>query len=163
MGIIGYTILIGLVLLVLAPFIAGHFRNVRKDKMMLGLLKDSEVAAGLSLSDSDAWKGTYAIGTDTEKRRLVYIRMAGESVQEELADLSLVRDCRVDITARTEKTPNGSMTLVEAISLVMIFRDKALSEKRLEFYSDLIFHSPGGERVLAEKWKKIVLDVAGQR
>lgn len=156
MGIIVYIIVFGLVLLILAPFFVGHFRNVQKDRMMIKALNDSGIAAGISLSESDSWKGTYAIGIGNDPDRLVYLSKAGGSLQEVSADLSAARDCRTDVIARTEKTPNGSMTVVEAISLIITFNDKALSEKRLEFYSNEFFHSPGNERVLAEKWQKIV-------
>lgn len=47
----------------------------------------------------------------------------------------------------------------EALSIIITFNDKALSEKRLEFFSDRIFHSPGNERVLAAKWQKIIKSV----
>jgi hypothetical protein len=50
-------------------------------------------------------------------------------------------------------------TGLEAISVVITFSDKALREKRLEFFSDRIFHSPGNERALAEKWQKIIKSV----
>lgn len=159
MGIIGYLIFSGLVLLILAPIIAGHFRNVRRDKSIINTLKGSGSAAGLTLSESDAWNGTYAIGIDTDQRRLVYLNRAGGAKEEVSADLSAARDCRVDITARTEKTPNGSMTVVEAISLVITFRDKGLREKRLDFYNNQIFPSPVRERTLAEKWQKIISTV----
>jgi len=151
-----YIIFFGMVLLILAPILAGHYRNIQKDKSMIMELKNSDSAAGLSLTEADAWKGAYAIGIDTEKRRVVYLRKTGESIQEESGDLSDVKDCKVDVTARTEKTPNGSMTLVEAISLVISFTDRARGEKRLEFYSNEVFHSPGSERSLAEKWHKII-------
>jgi hypothetical protein len=156
MGIIVYIIVFGLVLLILAPFIGGHFRNVRKDKMMIKALKDSGAAEGLTLTASDAWKGAYAIGIDTDRRRVVYLRKAGETIKEESGDLSTVKDCRVDVMARTEKTPNGSMTVIEAISLVITFNDKTLREQRLEIYNSEVFHSLGSERAIAEKWQKII-------
>jgi len=156
MGIIVYIIVFGLVLLILAPFVIGHFKNVGKDKSMISALKASASAKGLTITGSDAWKGAYAIGIDEGRGTLVYIRKAGESLQEELTELAGIRDCRVDITARTEKTPNGSMTLVEGISLVITFSDRVLSGKRLEFYNNEIFPSLGSERTLAEKWQKII-------
>lgn len=156
MGIVVYIIVFGLVLLILAPFLIGHFRNVGKDKRMIAALKASVSAKGLSLTGSDAWKGAYAIGIDAGRGTLIYLRKAGESLQEEITELAGVRDCRVDITARTEKTPNGSMTVVEGISLEIAFNDKALSRKRLEFYNNVIFPSLGSERALAEKWQKII-------
>jgi len=159
MGIVVYIIVFGLVLLILAPFIIGHLRNVRRDKSMIAALKASASAKGLSLTASDSWKGSYAIGIDAGRGTVVYLRKAGESLQEEITELPGVRDCKIDITARTEKTPNGSMTVVEAISLVITFRDKALNEKRLEFYNNAIFPSLGSERTLAEKWQKAVLSV----
>lgn len=159
MGIIGYVIVFGLVLLILSPIIAGHFKNVRKDKLLLATLKDSGSAKGLSLTMTDAWKGAYAIGIDPEKRRLIYLRKAGESIQEELEDLSSVSDCRVDITSRTEKTPNGSMTVVEAVNLIIRYSDKTLSDKKLEFFNNKVFHSLAGERTLAEKWQKKISSI----
>jgi len=156
MGIIVYIIVFGLVLLILAPFVIGHFRNVGKDKSMVVALKGSASAKGFSLTTTDAWKGAYAIGIDAGRGTLFYLRKAGESLQEEMTELSGVRDCRVDITARTEKTPNGSLTVVEGISLVIVFGDRALSGKRLEFYNNEVFPSLGSERTLAEKWQKII-------
>jgi hypothetical protein len=156
MGIIVYIIVFGLVLLILLPFVIGHFRNVGKDKLMIVALKASASAKGLSLTATDAWKGAYAIGIDAGRGTVVYLRKAGGSMQEEMTELSGVTDCRVDITARTEKTPNGSMTVVEGISLVITFGDRALSGKRLEFYNSEVFPSLGSERALAEKWQKTI-------
>ena len=156
MGITVYIIVFGLVLLILAPFVIGHFKNVAKDKSMIAALKASASAKGLALTGSDAWKGAYAIGIDPGRGMLFYLRKSGESLQEEMTELAGVKDCRVDVTARTEKTPNGSMTVVEGISLVITFTDKALGGKRLEFYSNAIFPSLGSERALAEKWQKII-------
>lgn len=156
MGVAVYIIVFGVVLLILAPFVIGHFRNVGKDKSMIAALKASASAKGLSITGSDAWKGACAIGIDVNRGMLVYLRKAGESLQEEMTELSGVRDCRTDITSRTEKTPNGSMTIVEGISLVITFSDKTLTSKRLEFYNNEVFPSLGSERTLAEKWQKII-------
>ena len=159
MGIIGYLIVFGLVLLILTPIMIGHFKNARKDKLLLQTLKDSGSAKGLSLTRTDSWKGAYAIGIDPEKRWLIYLRKVGESIQEESEDLSAVSDCRVDITSRTEKTPNGSMTVVEAVILIITYSDKTLGEKKLEFLNNKVFHSLAGERTLAEKWQKKISSV----
>lgn len=156
MGIIVYIIVFGLVFLILAPFIAGHMKNVRKDKMMKKALKDSGDAAGFSLSVSDSWKGSYAIGIDPDKRMLFYMSRAGGSGYEISADLSEIKDCRADVTARTEKTPNGNVTVVEVISLVLTYIDRSLTGKRLEFYNNEVFPSLESERVLAEKWQNII-------
>lgn len=159
MGIVLYIIILVVVALIALPIILSHSRKIKRDKELKARLAASAPAAGLTLSQSDAWNGTYAIGIDTDKRKLVYFSKASGTLREESVDLSIARDCRVDAVARTEKTPNGSLTIVDAISLVIIFRDKALDEKRLEFFNSEVFPTVGSERAMAEKWQKIVESV----
>jgi hypothetical protein len=143
-------------LLLTIPFIAGNMKRVKRDKALKEALTALDPAAGLSFSQSEVWNDIYAIGIDTDKQKVAYIKKNGDSQQEIMADLREASDCRVEVTSRTGKTSNGSVTVVDGVSLVITSRDKALSQKRMEFYNSDIDPLLGSEKELADKWQAIV-------
>ena len=98
----------------------------------------------------------YAIGIDTDMRKVVYTKKVGDTLQDIMADLTEANYCRVDIMTRTEKTPNGTSTVVEVLHLVITFKGKAANDKHIEFYNNDIRPLPGGQKALADKWQEIV-------
>ncbi len=163
MGITAYIIIIGLVVLIAIPFITSHLKNSKRDKELTAALNRAASEGNLTLSLTDTWNGIYAIGIDREKPAVIYINKNGEKVQEVLADLNGAEECRMDVVSRTEKTPNGSLTVIEAISLVISYRDKTRKDKWLEFYNNEIHHSLGGEKGRAEKWQQTILPLLKKR
>jgi hypothetical protein len=156
MNITVYIIVAGLALLISIPFIISRRRNAKRKNQMKAALAASGPAEGLSFSQFDTWNDTYAIGIDNDRLMVAYIRKNGVQQEAVMADLHEASDCRVEITSRTEKTPNGSITIVEGVNLVIASGGRAPVQKKMEFYNNDLNMLLGGERDLAEKWKKIV-------
>lgn len=156
MGLTVYIVVFALVLLLTTPFIVSNMKRAKRDKALKEALAALDPAAGLSFSHSEVWNDTYAIGIDTDKAKVAYIRKTGDSQQGIMADLREATDCKVEVTARTGKTPNGSITVIDGVSLVITFRDRALSQKVMEFYNSEVHPLVGSEKELADKWQEIV-------
>jgi len=159
MNITSLIVVIALLLLIAIPIIIGHRKKVRIDNGLKAVLAASVHASGLSFSQIDVWDGIYAIGIDSDKRRVVHVRRTGDSQVETMADLSEATKCRVDVSSRSEKTPNGNTTVVESLNLVVTFRGRDSIDKRMEFFNDEIQPLLGGQKALADKWQEIVSSV----
>ncbi len=156
MGLIAYIVVAGLIGLIAVPFIMVQTKNAKRVKALKQALTESASGHGLTLSQSEVWRGTYAVGVDTGRKQVVYVKKEGSSPVVVVADLAGAVECKLDTIARTEKTPNGSLTIVEALNLIIGYSDKSRREKRLEFYNSDINPSLGNEKILAEKWRETI-------
>ncbi|GHA78644.1 hypothetical protein [Pontibacter akesuensis] len=147
------SIVIGVVILALLAVAAMYFafNERRKSNGRLRQFTDLGAQHGLEISLCDFWHPGHAIGIDTSKKRLLYVKASAEKEEVITVDLSDVRNCSLLHEYRDQ---NGTR-VIDLIGLHFTFRSsKAL--QTLLFYSreeDLHLRE---ELQLAEKWKGIV-------
>lgn len=106
----------------------------------------------LVISQHDLWNSRFAIGIDTDKGVLFYLKKWEEGKEELQIHLSEVASCRVN---NENREVNGNR-VIDLIELRFTFRGSKLREQALEFYSKEESMSLSEELLLAEKWKSIV-------
>lgn len=103
----------------------------------------------LSISEHDFWNHCFAIGIDTSKNKLFYLKKQKETEQKFLIDLSEVEYCRVNNINRSVNQDK----IIERLELVFTFRNSKLPQKALEFYNKDETMALHDELQLIEKWK----------
>lgn len=106
----------------------------------------------MDIALSDFWELYYAIGIDTDKQKLFYVRKHEGVNQQIVIDLLKVSSCNVNKIARDT---NG-IKVIDRIELAFSYRDPNYTVKALEFYSrdqNLIL---GHELKICERWCTVI-------
>lgn len=106
----------------------------------------------LSISTHNSWNNRYAIGMDTQKQQLFYLKKQDNKDVISKIDLAEVEKCSLIKTQRNV----GDSIVVDRLALGFSFRSSKQAEKALEFYSREVSMSINDELQLAEKWKGLI-------
>lgn len=119
------------------------------------IFKQSEREFGLECDLKDFWRDYYAIGLDSEKRILVYIKFDAEP-EIQVTDL---KDCvLVSQHQQKEEIQNGNRCweFINYLGLKLNVQKNHQQEIHLEFYNGDLFSDHQGEGPLVLKWKELI-------
>lgn len=106
----------------------------------------------LNLSMHDFWNHSYAIGLDSVKNKLFYLKKREGVEQKVVFDLAEIETCRF---INANRTINGSR-VTDRLSLEFAFLKSGLPVKILEFYTKEESMAVHDEIELAEKWMNLI-------
>jgi hypothetical protein len=117
---------------------------------------DKSEKAKLTFSQKELWNNCYAIGIDTDSKKLLYFNKNEERETGTLIDLSAVDKCRLATTDRHIKSLNSINNKTNRLELVFTFTDSSILEKVLEFYKNAEFMPNTDDFAHAENWLSII-------
>lgn len=123
-----------------------------KQKKFLSSFVKLAQQQNISLSETEVWDSSYAIGIDSSAKALFYLKKRIDTEEHVAVNLSNMSSCKVLNSSRNV----GGSTIVDAIYLVVSFKSPSEAEKRLEFYSSNHSASITDEPQLAQKWASMV-------
>lgn len=145
-----------IIALIVLPFIIYYlYKKMKEMKFRKGFLVLSE-REKVIISQKDLWKNCYAIGIDTDSKKLLYFNKRKDKERGTLIDLSEVERCRIVNTDRTVKNKNGNNKPTNRLELVFTFNNSGIPEKVLEFYNNTEFMPTVDDFSLIENWLQIV-------
>ena len=109
----------------------------------------------LSISTNDSWNDRYAIGIDTQKQQLFYLKRQGDKDTTSTLDLAKVERCSLI----NDKRIVMESVIVDRLALAFNFRNPGQPEMILEFYLREESSPLNDEFLLAEKWKALIQSV----
>lgn len=147
---------LGIIALTILPFIIFYFiKKMKQMKFMRDFIKLSE-SEKLSISQKDMWKNSYAIGIDTNSKKLFYFNKLKDKDRGTLIDLAEVERCRIVSIDRTVKNQNGYTGPSNRLELVFTYKNSSIPEKSLEFYDRAEFMPSADECSHIESWLNTV-------
>jgi hypothetical protein len=150
--------IIGIVIVTMTvlPFLIYNiFKNMKKMKFRKNFMEFSE-KSNLKLSKHDIWKNRYAIGIDSDSKRLLYYNIKENKPGATLIELSEVQKCRVVSTDRHVKSQNTINDKTNRLELIITYNNSGVPENILEFYKNPEF-MPGTEDFAhADTWLSII-------
>ena len=124
----------------------------KKGKKLLKSIQDLAKKNNNKITEFDKWN-SYAIGIDSNSRKLYYASNLQKDEQSTVIDLALVQNCKISNIRKTK----SSKTEEERLVLEFSFIDKNKSNVTIEFYnSEVDGLTMQGEYQLAEKWMRII-------
>jgi hypothetical protein len=151
-------IAIGLVVLLLIPFIINYSIQRRKRKNFLRSLKELAGKHDSVISQYDFWKHTYAIGIDENSKKVFYRSITNDNVKEIAVDLNNVKNCSVVNQGTAVKSENGTRFTADQVGLDFTYLNPGNSEIFLAFFDGSEPMSIlDGELNLAEKWASKII------
>ncbi|WP_439882691.1 hypothetical protein ACSX1A_05870 [Pontibacter sp. MBLB2868] len=148
------TVIIGLVSVAffLVPILyVQHVQKAKKNKIIEDFIKLGEQQQ-LTITQYDFWEPFYAIGIDTEKKKLLYTRNQAGNEQQELVDLAEIIKSGISKTS----TDSGGNKVIERVDLALHTRTPKQQAKFIEFYSKEENLNFSNELLLSEKWNNII-------
>jgi hypothetical protein len=147
---------LGIVVLTVLPFIIYNvYKKIRKRKFMNDFIKMSENAK-LSCSQREVWKNCYAIGIDSDSKKLFYFNKKEDKEDGILIDLSGVEKCRLVATDRHVKSQYSINDKTNRIELVLTYSNSGVPEKVLELYKNAEFMPSTDDIAHVENWLSII-------
>ncbi|WP_128396949.1 hypothetical protein [Botryobacter ruber] len=148
------TITIGLTLLALCivPFLYLQRRLQANKKKLIQEFNSLAQQRQLNISQYDFWEPGYAIGIDTDKKKVLYTRKKDGKEQLLVLNLSDLKQCRVNNLYRDSE----SGRTIDLVELSLVFANAKIPEKVFEFYNREVNLNFNDELLLAEKWKNII-------
>jgi hypothetical protein len=112
--------------------------------------------AKLTFSLREIWNTCYAIGIDTDSKKLLYLNKQEDGEGGTLIDLSGIENCRIIMTDRHLESQNGNNNETNRIDLVLKYLNSNKAEKRLEFYKNPEFMPTSDDFGQVENWLNII-------
>jgi predicted transcriptional regulator len=140
---------------VCTPFIYHSIKDTKKRKVLM--LKLSELASlknGMP-THSEIWRNQYAIGLDSEKKVLVYLRSSDQPLTSTI-DLQQVKSAKIQKITREVKSDSSKRTIVDYVGIELSYLQERSNPTVLEFFDAELFTDLNGESVLAEKWVDLI-------
>ena len=131
-----------------------YLQNVKKQEKKK-FLQDFNLLAkqqGLEISQADFWNHSYAIGIDSQKQKLFYLKKNNEQEQKILVDLAELVSCQIINKSRYEQ----DTMMVDHVLLSLTYQNPGVAEKTLEFYDKNESMTIDDELQLSEKWNTII-------
>jgi hypothetical protein len=147
---------LGISLLALSAFIGPLYYYSKKLKQKLNSQKEFIKQLGqsnnLQFSELDFWRGLYAIGLDSNQRKLVYVNF---SDQTETVVIDLEKVHKIVILKREHQLSNGKdkRDILDHLALLIDTFDQ---NHKLEFYDSEKFSDNDGEWPLIQKWHNML-------
>jgi hypothetical protein len=150
--------LIALVLVILTalPFIVLKInKKMKKMKFYKDFVKLSEKEK-VTLSHKELWNNCYAVGIDTDSKKLLYFNIHEDKENGTLIDLFEVEKCRIVNTDRHIKSQNNKGNQANRLDLVFTYMNPNIAERSLEFYKNSEFMPNTEEYAQIENWLNII-------
>jgi hypothetical protein len=149
-------IALGIVVLTALPFIIYNvYKKMKKMKFLKDFVNMSEKAK-LKFSQKELWNNYYAIGIDSDSKKLFYFNKLDNREDGTLIDLSEVERCRLVTTDRHVKTQNGKNNQTNKLEVVFTYKNPGVPEKALEFYKNHEFMPTTDDFSHVENWLGII-------
>lgn len=149
-------IALGLVVLTALPFIIYNlYKKMKKMKFLKDFINMSEKAK-LKFSQKELWNNCYAIGIDSDSKKLFYFNKQENREDGSLIDLSEVERCRLVTTDRHVKIQNSKNNQTNKLELAFTYKSSTVPEKALEFYKNAEFMPTTDDFAHAENWLSII-------
>ncbi len=145
------AVMLGIIAL---PFILLHNNHLRKKRKFMDELLSLSEGSHPILSDHDFWRNRYAIGLDSENKKLFYINKLKET--SFVLDLKEFVSCRIISSTRGISGSNSTGSVIEKLDLALSPVSGTGSETILEFFDHDVYMTPDGEIPLIEKWNSII-------
>lgn len=146
-------ILISLVIvcLVTIPFIIVKMRSKRKANQILSSLSDID-GQQLTISQYDQWNHRFAIGIDTSRKKVAYLKQQETGDKKVLIDLEQVEKCTLSSLFHDA----NNNRIFEHIAVELTLKGAKSPALMLEFYSSKESFTLDMELMLAQKWVEII-------
>jgi hypothetical protein len=154
-AIIGFV----LVAIFILPLVYLVNMQKNKDKKLQKHFLAEAKKFNVSISKSDVWNSGYCIGIDDTNSKLLYFYKKLGKEESTLIDLSEVKKCKTSNINRNVKTKAGNIYVIDRIELVFSYKDTAIADKPLMFYSAEDDMTLSDELQLVEKWQKTINSV----
>ena len=153
----GTTIMgIVIVLICALPIILSTVNNSKRKKRILQGLYDFAAINNCKISKY-AMINNLTIGIDEPSLMIFFIKKTNENDILQQINLSEIQKCKVINSARSVKSKDNSLNVIEKIELAFAFKDKNKKEILLEFYNHINDGSTfTGDVNLVEQWCEII-------
>jgi hypothetical protein len=147
---------LGIVVMTALPFIIYNiYKNMRKRKFLKDFM-DLSVKAKLTFFQHEIWKNCYAIGIDSDSKKLLYYNKKEDKADGTLIDLSTVQKCRMVATDRHVKSQNSINDHTNRLELILTYTNSSMPEKVIEFYKNPEFMPSTDDFAHVENWLSII-------
>lgn len=136
----------------IVPVIYLQRRNMLEKKKFLKEFLQLAGQQQLTISANDFWNHSYAVGIDTNKDKLFFLKKQEGVDYKVLIDLTEVENCSL---LNINRTINDSL-VIDRLALGFTFRNPKLAEKTLEFYNKEETMAVNDEYQLVEKWTTLI-------
>ena len=147
---------LGIIILVVLPFVLPSFFKHRRENRLKNRLRHMAGKAGFEVSESDVWGKIHAIGIDDRAERIIYYSALNNSGTPDIISLNDVGGCRIVQADSTQKCQYGGPQTAYRLFLVFTFNESSRGEKAIEFYNNASFAPVDHDMTLIEKWVGIV-------
>jgi hypothetical protein len=150
---------LGVSILLLLGFIMPIYlykvKQSKKTSLQKSIFQQSERDLGIECLEKEFWRDYYALGLDSDKKKLLYIKFDPEP---EIQVVDLKNCTHVAQYQQTEKINNGKINreIINNIGLKLTCQKSNQPEIHLEFYNGDLFSDNRGEGPLALKWKDLI-------
>ena len=149
------TTLVGVVGLALfaLPFVYDYRNRKKKEKLLFQSLNGIAQEHNCKISQYE-FCSDIIIGLDESKNFVFFLRKRKENFISQHVDLSEIQTCRTAKKARTIKTKDGNLVIIDRIELCFTPTNNRMNEIRFEFYYKELNSQLIGQLQLADKWAK---------
>jgi hypothetical protein len=150
---------LGVSILLLLGFITPIYlykvKQSKKTSLQKSIFQQTEKDLGIECLEKEFWRDYYALGLDSDKKKLLYIKFDSEP---EIQVVDLKNCTQIAQYQQTEKINNGKMDreIINNIGLKLNCHKSNRPEILLEFYNGDLFSDHQGEGPLALKWKDLI-------
>jgi hypothetical protein len=149
-------IILGIVAVIILPFLLFYFFKKRKEIKFMRHFRTLAQQEKLIISQNEFWDHSYAIAIDTNLNKIIYAKRQRDESAGTIIDLADVEKCRIVSTDKTQKNQNGKDPQTDRLELVFTFRNSDMPEKVLEFYENTEFMPNAEDRFHIEKWYNVI-------
>jgi hypothetical protein len=128
--------------------------NINKSKQQKFM--DEANRQGIVLDNYDFWRGTYAIGLDTGKHKLLYMDLEAE-INFKL--ISTDNISHIDLQKQNHHLGKGSnkLEVIDRLSLMIHHKEPAVRKSHLCFFDGEKKSDLSGEWPLIQKWNALLI------
>lgn len=147
---------LGIIALVLIPFIISYIIKKAKKTKFRKTFMSAAGKENIKISDHEMWEHRYMIGIDQDGKKLIYLKRNDNDVAPVVIDLSNVMKCRIVSTYRDQKSQFGDKERTNRLDLVLTVNNNTNAEKSLEFYNNPEFMPSSDAYAIVKKWSDII-------
>lgn len=139
----------------IAPIYIYKIKQSKKTLLQKSIFQQTERDLGIECLEKEFWRDYYAVGLDSDKKKLLYIKFDPE-MEIQVTDL---KNCtHVAQYQQTEKINNGKINreIINKIGLKLTCLKSNRPDILLEFYNGDLFSDHQGEGPMALKWKELI-------
>lgn len=141
---------------IVLPFLIVYLNKKSKYRKFENDFMNLAGKENITFSQKEIWNHRYAIGIDSNLKKIIYANKQKEKVEGILIDLAEVEKCRTISINKTVKNQYGKNALTDRLELIFTFNNPQIPEKVLEFYESADFMPNDEEHAHIDKWLQIV-------